>query len=499
MASVINTNVMSLNAQRNLARSGDMLATSMQRLSSGLRINSAKDDAAGLAISDRMTSQIRGLNQAVRNANDGISVAQTAEGAMQESTNILQRMRELSVQSGNGSNSASDRAALQSEVVQLQSELTRIAETTRFGTRNILDGSFAGEVFQVGTKAGETIGLSISGARATDIGANRVDAGTPGTVGIGDVIAGTSTAAAAANTVVGATGVISGALGSANVVWGNAASARTIAGLVNAQTGSTGVEAEAVTRARLSSLSATGTTAFTRAGEAGTGVSISANVTNTSDLSGMAAAINNHSATTGIVATSNGATIDLVNSNGDDITIEGFQSGVATGGETMVVTALNYDGTATTADTATVTDSDGSIDSTRVIGQMRLTSATAFSTSGGDASVFAVEASAFTAVSSVDIGTAAGASAALDIIDSAISTIGGQRATLGAFQNRMTSTISNLSNISENVSAARSRIMDTDFAQETANLTRAQILQQAGTAMLSQANSAPQNVLSLLQ
>ena len=231
MPQFINTNVASLNAQRSLNSSQNALSTSLQRLSSGLRINSARDDAAGLAISDRLTSQIRGLNQAVRNANDGISLAQTAEGALQESTNILQRVRELSIQSANGSNSGSDRAALQQEVSQLQQELTRIAETTTFGSRAILDGSFAGEAFQVGAFANEVINVSIGGAAATDIGSNRVDVAGTATAGLGGVVA-ANAAAQTANGVTAGTPTIAGALGSATVTVALSDTARTIAGNV---------------------------------------------------------------------------------------------------------------------------------------------------------------------------------------------------------------------------------------------------------------------------
>ncbi len=496
MPQIINTNVASLNAQRSLNSSQNSLATSLQRLSSGLRINSARDDAAGLAISDRLTSQIRGLNQAVRNANDGISLAQTAEGALQESTNILQRMRELAIQSANGSNAGEDRAALQLEVAQLQQELTRIAETTTFGSRNILDGSFAGEAFQVGAFANETINISIGGAAATDIGANRIDAA--GT-GLGAVEA--AAAAIPASTVNFTATTIAGSLGSAAITYANTDSARTIAGVINAEQANTGVSAEAATRARLSGLDTAGTVSFDLAAEGGTTVNISVNITNTADLQDLADAINAQAATTNVSAVNNGATLDLYNQNGDDITIDNWDVGTADDGTgTITVTALNYDGTATTAETTDLIDAAaGATGATRITGQLRLDSSQAFSISGGDATVLPAGGSTFTSVDTVDIGTAAGAQSALSIIDAAVQGIDTQRATLGAVQNRLSSTISNLQNIVENVSAARSQIRDADFAAETANLTRNQIIQQAGIAMLAQANAQPQNVLALLQ
>ncbi len=210
----VNSNIASLTAQRNLNESQGSLNTSLQRLSSGLRINSARDDAAGLAISNSFTSQVRGLDQAIRNANDGISLAQVAEGALQESTNILQRIRELSIQSANGSNGGSERAALQQEVGQLQEELNRISSTTSFGDRVLLDGSFGTESFQVGAQANQTIGVTLTAASSNDIGSNRID--FDGTA-IG--AAGTAAGAVPASTVAGTTFTVNGNLGSAAVTY----------------------------------------------------------------------------------------------------------------------------------------------------------------------------------------------------------------------------------------------------------------------------------------
>ncbi len=278
-------------------------------------------------------------------------------------------------------------------------------------------------------------------------------------------------------------------------------SARTIAGIINAEQASTGVSADAVTRARLSGLDTAGTVSFDLAGEGGTSVNISVNVTNTADLQDLADAINAQAATTNISAVNNGATLDLYNQNGDDITIDNWDVGTADDGTgTITVTALNFDGTATTSETTDLIDAAaGATGATRITGQLRLDSSQAFSISGGDATVLTAGGSSFTSVDTVDIGTAAGAQSALSIIDAAVQGIDTQRATLGAVQNRLTSTISNLQNIVENVSAARSQIRDADFAAETANLTRNQIIQQAGIAMLAQANAQPQNVLALLQ
>lgn len=498
MPQVINTNVASLNAQRNLDRSQSDLRTSLQRLSSGLRINSAKDDAAGLAISERFTSQIRGLNQAIRNSNDGISLAQTAESALSESGNILQRIRELALQSANATNSASDREALQSEVNQLQSELNRIASNTTFNGLKILDGSFNAQQFQVGANANETIQVSIEGVSAEDLasytvaGANTTDS------------QGTGSAAAAANDISGGNAVASQNLtvnysgGSEVVAVAADASASEIAAQVNNVSGTTGVTADASTTATIDSLTNDGTVSFTLSTDGGTTVSISAAVT-TGDLSALADAINDSSGTTGLVATLNSAgdSIELNQADGEDIEILNFAN---SGGGTIDVGGAQ-DGTA-------VSLTSGGTDSTVVAGEVTFTSNETFSVASsvatGAGSVLAVAANTAVGasqntVASIDISSITGANDAIDIVDAALSTVSGVRADLGAVQNRFESTIANLQSTSEAASASRSRIMDADFAAETAALTRAQILQQAGTSVLAQANTLPQNVLSLLQ
>jgi len=499
MGNVIQTNVASLGAQRSLGRTNEALQTTFQRLSTGLRINSAKDDAAGLQISNALTSQINGLGVAVRNANDGISLAQTAEGALQESTNILQRMRDLSIQSANGSNSGTERAALQQEVAQLQSELNRIADTTRFGSTSLLDGSFATKSLQVGAQANETISVTISGARATNLGDNRVNAAGSG---IGEVAAADATPAA--NTVAAQVLTINGNLGTSTATVGVNNSAATIAGLVNAETGATGVSADARTAVRLSGLDTTGTVSFSIAGTGGVASNISVNVTSVGDLSDLASAINATSGRTGIIATSNGATLDLVNEAGDDITIDAWNVGTADDGTgTATITALNYDGTSTTAETTNLVDAaGGATDATRISGQLRFSSGSAYTVATDTGTTLlgaASVSSGLTAVSDVNISTQNGAQGAISTIDAAISAVDSQRASLGAVQNRLTSTISNLGSIIENASAARSRIRDTDFAAETATLAKNQVLQQAGLSILAQANASSQSVLSLLQ
>jgi flagellin len=508
MAMVINTNIMSLNTQRQLSQSGSSVATAMARLSSGLRINSAKDDAAGLAISDRMTSQINGLNQAVRNANDGISLSQTAEGAMGESTNLLQRMRTLAIQSANASNSASDRSALQSEVNQLQSEISRIANTTTFNSINILDGTFGTQSFQVGSSANETIAVSIAGADTDDLGNNSytldTDTASEGTGSISAVFANAG-AAAAAHPVEAQTLSINYSGGSQAVAVGDAVSAKGVATAINAETTTTGVSATASTSVTMDAVSAAGTVSFTLANSSGGSAAISAAIS-TTDFSNLADAINAESGKTGITAEIGASltTLVLTHSGGEDINFQEFRHSTVD----ATITIDDPSANAIVLISGGAADAATTSDNATAVGTVVMNSNDAFSVSSSLAntagSVVAAAAdvsvgSSEQDVNSIDISTVVGSNNALAIIDSALSQISGMRADLGAIQNRMESTIANLSGISENVSAARSRIMDADFAAETAALTRAQILQQAGVAMLAQANAAPQNVLSLLQ
>jgi len=498
MALSINTNVASLNAQRNLGASQANLAKSMQRLSSGLRINSAKDDAAGLAISDRMTSQIRGLNQAARNANDGISLAQTAEGAMQESTNILQRMRELAVQSANDSNTGTDRDSLQKEVAQLQQELDRIAGTTSFNGKKVLDGTFTAQSFQVGANAGETISFSVGGAASTQIGAHQYE--SAGSVNEAVAVAGVASASLV-NNVGGQTLSISGALGKADVTVAANDTAKTIAQSINAETKNSGVSATAVTYAQISNVTE-GTVSFLLNGKNDDlttdddNVTISANVTDATNLTDLTAAINDQSAETGITAelSTDKSSIILKNSEGYDISLS------VTGASGFDMQGMQADGETLTGAAESIATNNSAV----VGGSVTFSSDKSYSITtdtAGDVSVLSAdtESSELSDVASIDISSKQGAEDSLAVIDSAISVIDSERANLGAIQNRFESTISNLQNISENVSAARSRILDADIAQETSNMTKQNILQQAGVSILAQANQTPQLALSLLQ
>ncbi len=502
MALVINTNVSSLNAQRNLSNTNVGLETSIQRLSTGLRINSAKDDAAGLGIVDRMTSQIRGLNQAVRNANDAVSLSQTAEGAMQSSTDILQRMRELAVQSANDSNSGADRVNIQKEITQMSSELNRISSQTTFNGNNILDGTFTGKQFQVGANANETISVTLGNFSASSMGAHQSNS----LLNVGAISAAADTDT---NNVVGDTLTVAGAATS-DVTYAGDATAAEIAAKFQAVSNTTGVTATASTSADIQfggGVTAAETVTFNLSSVDGSGavqgtaVTISHTVTDTTDYSGLRDAINAESNRTGISASLNNASgaLTLSNADGHNINITDVSTG--TDDEAVFLVGATAD-TFTTATTLSNNSTTGAnTDTVSIGGQVSFSSAAAYNMTGLVATFHSATSLAGTlsSVADVDVSTRAGSNNALEVIDQALRNVSDSRADLGAIQNRLEFTISNLSNISENVSAARSRVQDTDFAAETANLTRNQIMQQAGIAMLSQANSAPQAVLSLLQ
>ncbi len=474
MPQVINTNVASLNAQRNLNQSGSSLATTLQRLSSGLRINSAKDDAAGLAISDRFTSQIRGLNVAARNANDAISLTQTAEGALASSTNILQRVRELALQSANSTNSSSDRQALQQEVTQLQAEFDRIALNTEFNGQRILDGSFSNASFQVGANANQTISFSITSAKGSSVGGIAAATGTEVTAAASTDIT-IAVGGGAATSIASSAGFAGAANGQdATSAFAKAAAINDagIAGLtVSASTsGTQTVGAIGGTAADTYNLTINGTAIFT-------GLDVATALSN-SDLRD---AINNVSNQTGVIASLNGGDLTLAAADGRNITVTESGTGFTAGTDGISVTGGDFDGVLR-----------GSL-SVSALNTVAI---------GGTVATLGLNAAIArdsVGIDSIDIGTAEGAQSAILRLDSALQSISSIRAGLGAIQNRFESTINNLQTTGENLSASRSRILDADFAAETAELTRTQILQQAGTAILAQANQIPQNVLSLLR
>ncbi|MEW9900798.1 flagellin [Chitinivorax sp. PXF-14] len=514
---VINTNLPSLNAQRNLSESSASLNTSLQRLSSGLRINAAKDDAAGLAISERFTAQIRGMEQARRNANDGVSMAQTAEGALSKMSDILQRVRELAVQSANGTNSASDRLAINAEVGQLTSELDRFTQTTEFNGLRLLDGSNPTSVFQVGANANQTITATMANFRSTAVGTHQVgDTSTSycgGSAGTNTVTSAATLSGHITNGAISGTFAIQGGSGTGQVTVLSTDSAKLVADKINQQP-QTGVRAKARTNLQFT-FGASGSYALQVYGSNATAQAVSFNITNPNTSAGLSDAItqfNSQSSKTGITASLNntGTGIYLTSESGDNIVLSNT-SGAIAGDVTLL------DGFGATP-SGPVLDHISALGNTVVmVGQVALDSDKAYTIAntsltadfyifGGD-SISATgimwqgtqSTSTLQSVSSLDVRTAAGGAKALEIIDSALAAVNSQRANLGALQSRFEAATNNLSVSSENLYAARSRIRDADFATETANLSRAQILQQAGMAMLSQANQLPQQVLQLLR
>jgi flagellin len=508
MTLTVNTNVASLNTQRNLNNSSAALNVSLQRLSTGFRINSARDDAAGLQISNRLTSQVNGLNVAARNASDGISLSQVAEGALQQSTDILQRIRDLSLQSANGSNSASERQALQEEVNQLKQELTRISDTTTFGGRKILDGTFGTSSFQVGAEANQTIEVTLTNASSERLGNYRVD--TEGSVAgnIANTIGGSQFTAANV-------GVI-GPFGTSNFGVETGDTAGDVADAINASSQSTGVSASAVNRVAVNAADID--LAFDAANSVGDSVSftigtndgdgnsgttdivLTATGDSAQDLENLRDAINADSGTNGLSAqVDESGNLIVTAKDGDNIQLSGYTEidgeGTANNSNITFSVVLPDD----TISTNNVALSGAGSNTFESVGTVTFDSNEPFTLTGANIAEITTDTiGVLHTVETIDVTTADSAQDAISIIDGAISAIDSQRAILGAVQNRFENTIANLNNIAENVSAARSRIRDTDFAAETAELTRSQILQQAGTTILAQANQIPQAVLSLL-
>lgn len=483
MAAVINTNIASLNSQRNLSTSQSALSTSLQRLSSGLRINSAKDDAAGLAISERFTSQIRGLDQARRNANDGISLLQTAEGSLQSTGDILQRVRELSVQSANATNSAGDRKAIQQEVGQLLQEADRISQTSEFNGLKLLDGSFGSATFQVGANAGQTIQATTANFRTNNYGNNEVATSAP-------------TTAAGLEYTPGSFNIQG--LQSATITVGSKDTAQGLATSINGASEQTGVTATAKTEESAIFVPG-GVYALAVTSDNGTAANVAftvGNPLNATTLAASVSAFNDVSASTGVTAKLNSSNngVILTNAAGNNITLVNNSSDVA---HTVVAAAI--DGAGNVGGTFPITAPGGT---GTTMGYLSLNSDKGFSIGGvtGTNAIAATGAgSTLKPVSGIDVSSVKGASDALKVLDSALASVNSQRATFGALQSRFETAVTSLQSTSENLSASRSRIQDTDFAAETAKLTRGQILQQAGTAMLAQANTLPNGVLSLLR
>ena len=564
MPQIINTNISSLNSQRNLNRSQNDLQVSLQRLSSGLRINSAKDDAAGLAISERMTTQIRGLDQARRNANDGISLAQVAEGALQSTTDMLQRVRELAIQAMNATNSASDRQALNAEVQQLAQELQRVAVTTEFNGSRLLDGSFTSAVFQVGASANQTITATSGNFQTNNYGNYRLGAQAATTqTGFGDLPPGStpgvrlttvSAGVAGAPPTAGDRSPITGVNSSLSVnttsgvytiPYNTGASAFDVATAINQA--QIGVRASATTQIVLGAddagaagstirfkqntaysffLSIDGSNPTTGAAPTAGFVSVSfvtggvtggGNIASADQLNSSAQAFNDAAGKTGftakVVRTDNGYFgLHIVNEAGIDLRVNNTSTSDIALEDTLAINDLTggaNNSTPVTLPASGDTISWGAGHGSWITGQLLLDSETPFSatdTGGATSSRFlsagsdvTPQASILQQTKDVDVSTVDAAARTISITDSALTAINTQRARYGALQSRFESTIVNLQTNSENLSASRSRIRDADFAAETAMLTRNQILQQAGIAMLSQANALPNQVLQLLQ
>lgn len=495
MPQIINTNIASLTAQRNLNASQSSLQTALQRLSSGLRINSAKDDAAGLSISERFTSQINGLDQAQRNANDGVSLAQTAEGALSQMGDLLQRIRTLAVQASNATNTASDRQAINQEVGQLTSELQRFAQTTQFNGQSILDGTFGSAAYQVGANAGQTITATTANFQTNKYGTYQVG-GT--TYGGASVTGGAVGAASGALIQAAGTLNINSSVGSGAVAVGVNDSAQTIAANINTNAAAAGVSATASTQATFT-FGASGSYTLQVFGDNSAAQTVTFQLSNASDVSAAVDAFNQASSKTGItakLATGSNAQLVLTAADGANIVLGKNASGDTAG------TVVSTSGSGATL-------AAGASGALTVGGEVLINSANSYSISASGTTAYtiglfgaasgATTTSALQSVSSLDVTTVDNANSAIRIVDSALTAINNQRASFGALQNRFSAAIANLQVSSENLTAARSRIRDADFAQETANLTRNQILQQAGTAMLAQANALPNSVLTLLR
>ncbi|MDA7020831.1 flagellin [Pseudomonas fragi] len=572
MALSVNTNVTSQTVQKNLNKAGDSLSTSMTRLSSGLKINSAKDDAAGMQIANRLTSQVKGMTVAIANANNGSSIAQTAEGAMQESTNILQRLRELALQSANGDKSADDRASLQQEFTAKVGELTRISSTTTFGGRNLLDGSFQNQAFQVGADANQTISFGMSDISATGLkgsygeanavgGKTTLEANVTGAVfkaesyetTAGGVFA--SPPASTDTPPVPGTGTIT--IAGKEIAVTTASTVDTTAAAINKLTKETGVTAsfDATDKKLIltsdtafdvsSSYAGSGLPTTTAAATKIEGLKADTQITingaavdlkKGDKLDDVIGVINTQATVdkTGVTASSQDGRLVLTSADGKPVSLTNgadaaagpgslAKLGLSTGttqakltadtsvsfngvevkfkkGDSMdtIVSSINSASTGVTASknadnslklfsTKDITIADGSAGTG--LASLGLT------TTDKTTSANTIE----TTVSDLSVLTAEGAQQTIQALTGAIQQIDTQRSALGAVQNRFDSTVSNLQSISENSAAARGRVQDTDFASEAAELTKQQTLQQAATAILSQANQLPSAVMKLLQ
>ena len=473
-------------------------ATAMERLSSGQRINSAADDAAGSAIVDRMTSQIIGLDQSIRNTSDTVTLVKTAEGSMKESGTILQRMRELSVQSSNDTNTSKDREYLQAEINQLQEELTRIAKTTEFNNQSLLDGTFTSKTFQIGANSGQHIKFSIGNMSSDKLGSH--DLSLSGSSNQSVVNADKSTTV---NTVSAAEDLtINGHNGTTTLDVLANATARDVANLVNGVSDKTGVTAEVTSKAKIDNVSAVGTFTLNVYGKNEGAVNISANITDVNDLTDLAQRLNEKTGTTGISAklSDDKASITLTQDDGYDIVLEDV---LETGGSAATIDFTGLSAKEVEVGAAGTLGAAAATDTGRVSGNVTMSSDKGYTVksaaTGGLMANTAANASTLSSVDRIDITTQSGSADAIKVIDGALSYVQGERSNLGAIQNRLDFTISNLENMVSNTTEARSNIGDTDYAKESSVLAKQQLLQQSSLAMLSMANASAEQIMMLLR
>ena len=500
----VNTNIAALQSHNALTGTKGDFENSMLRLSTGKKINGAADDAAGLSIANSMTAQIKGLKMASKNASDAISLTTTVEGALQESTNILQRMRELAVQATSDTNNGQDRVFIQDEINQLNNELNRIANTTEFNGIKVLNGTFNDKTIQVGNLGSQTVSIGVENADNATLGAYQIESVDE------SVRANThASAVAALNATQNAAAdyTVKGFFGTKTASVDAGADARDIAAAFNLVSSTTGVKATAISKAKIGvqALNENGATfTFTLQGKSSTSSTVTATITSTTNLTALKDAINSVSGSTGIVATLNSAKdgIFVTNEEGYDIIIGDVDSGAITG--TLRVNAVERDGTVDGTNTDLAGMSSSTNDSAAVLGQVILSGDKPFTiTPGNAANAFSAAttsvSSSLSTVGNISIKTVSGATNAIAVLDGALSMISASRSKMGALQNRLNTTVDNLSTIITKTEQARSRIEDADMANETTALSKSQILQQASTAMLAQANQANQGVLQLLQ
>ena len=495
----VNTNIAALQSHSALTSTRGDFENSMLRLSTGKKINGAADDAAGLSIANSMTAQIKGLKMASKNASDAISLTNTVEGALQESTNILQRMRELSVQATSDTNSGNDRVFIQDEINQLNNELNRIANTTEFNGIKVLNGTFSDKTIQVGNLGSQTISVGVENADNNTLGAYQIESVDESVTA--DSAAANIIAADALNNAA-ADYTVKGFFGTKTASVDAGADARDTAAAFNLVSSTTGVKATAISKAIIQA-SAAATFTFTLQGKSTTTSTVTATITATTDLTALKDAINSVSGSTGIVATltSDKSGINVTNDEGYDIFIADVTTGATTAN--LTVRAMERDGTID-GTTRTLTGVTTTGDSAGILGQVILSGDKPFTITPGNAAnsfsaATASLSSSLSTVGNINIKTVSGATNAIAVLDGALMMISASRSKMGALQNRLNSTVQNLSTIITKSEQARSRVLDADMASETTALSKSQILQQASTAMLAQANQANQGVLQLLQ